>query len=49
MRRRSVKNAIGANRREEYRKVAELFLRCDTVAQAHKMSAMVLGCPVRFI
>ena len=43
----SEKNAIGANRREEYRKVAELFLRCDTVAQAHKMSAMVFGlsCP----
>ena len=43
----SEKNALGANRKEEYRKVAELFLRCDTVAQAHKMSAMVFGlsCP----
>ncbi|MCI5884370.1 MAG: TIGR02677 family protein [Clostridiales bacterium] len=43
----SEKNAIGANRREEYRKVAELFLRCETVGEAHKMSARVFGmaCP----
>ena len=39
----SEKNAFGANRREEYRKVAELFLRCDDVQQAHRMSAMVFG------
>ena len=43
----SEKNALGANRKEEYRKVAELFLRCQDVAEAHKMSAMVFGmeCP----
>ena len=43
----SEKNALGANRKEEYRKVAELFLRCQDVEEAHKMSAMVFGmeCP----
>ena len=43
----SEKNALGANRKEEYRKVAELFLRCQNVEEAHKMSAMVFGmeCP----
>lgn len=39
----SEKNAFGANRREEYRKVAELFLTCSDVQQAHRMSAMVFG------
>ena len=39
----SEKNALGANRREEYRKVAELFLKCEDVQEAHKMSAMVFG------
>ncbi|MCI7108115.1 MAG: TIGR02677 family protein [Agathobacter sp.] len=39
----SEKNAFGANRREEYRKVAELFLKCEDVQQAHRMSAMVFG------
>ena len=33
----------GSNRREEYRKVAELFLKCEDVQQAHRMSAMVFG------
>ena len=43
----SEKNALGANRKEEYRKVAELFLRCQDAEEAHKMSAMVFGmeCP----
>ncbi len=43
----SEKNALGANRKEEYRKVAELFLRCQDVEEAHRMSAMVFGmeCP----
>ena len=27
---------LGANRKEEYRKVAELFLRCQDVEEAHK-------------
>ncbi len=39
----SEKNAIGANRREEYRHVAELFLRCSDLKEAHQMSAMVFG------
>lgn len=39
----SEKNALGANRKEEYRKVAELFMRCEDVTEAHKMSAMVFG------
>ncbi len=39
----SEKNALGANRREEYRKVAEIFLRCSDINEAHRMSAMVFG------
>ncbi len=39
----SEKNALGANRREEYRRVAEIFLRCEDMRQAHKLSAMVFG------
>ena len=39
----SEKNALGANRKEEYKKIAELFMKCDDVAEAHKMSAMVFG------
>ena len=39
----SEKNALGANRREEYRKTAELFLRCKDMDEAHKMAAMVFG------
>ena len=39
----SEKNAMGANRREEYRKVAELFMKCEDIGEAHKMSAMVFG------
>lgn len=43
----SEKNALGANRREEYRKVAEIFLKCEELSEAQKMSAMVFGleCP----
>ena len=37
----SEKNALGANRKEEYRKVAELFLRCQNVEEAHKMITKV--------
>ena len=44
----SEKNALGANRREEYRKVAELFLRCEDTAEAHKMSAMIFGLEKTF-
>ncbi len=39
----SEKNALGANRKEEYKKVAEIFLQCRDVKEAHKMSAMVFG------
>lgn len=39
----SEKNAVGGNRREEYRKVAEIFLQCETLEEAQKMSAMVFG------
>ncbi len=39
----SEKNALGANRREEYRKMAEIFLKCETMEQAHEMAAMVFG------
>ena len=39
----SEKNALGANRREEYRKVAEIFMKCEDISEAHKMSAMVFG------
>ena len=39
----SEKNALGANRREEYRKVAEIFLKCEDLSEAQKMSAMVFG------
>lgn len=39
----SEKNALGANRKEEYKKTAELFLRCNDLSEAHKMSAMVFG------
>lgn len=44
----SEKNALGANRREEYRKVAEIFLKCKDMNEAHKMSAMISGWSVRF-
>ena len=39
----SEKNAVGGNRREEYRKVAEIFLQCENLEEAQKMSAMVFG------
>lgn len=39
----SEKNALGANRREEYRRTAEIFLKCENMKQAHCLSAMVFG------
>lgn len=39
----SEQNALGVNRREEYRKVAELFLACEDLSQAHCMAAAVFG------
>ncbi|KIR02123.1 hypothetical protein P261_00937 [Lachnospiraceae bacterium TWA4] len=39
----SEKNALGANRKEEYRKIASIFMDCENVEEAHKMAAMVFG------
>ncbi len=36
-------NNMGANRREEYAKVATVFLKCQDINEAHRMSAMVFG------
>ena len=33
----------GANRREEYRKLAGTFARCRDIGEAHKLAAMVFG------
>lgn len=33
----------GANRKEEYRKLASMFARCQNVNEAHKLSAVVFG------
>ena len=43
----SERSTYGANRREEYRKVASVFLKCGSISQAHEMAAMVFGveCP----
>lgn len=38
----------GANRKEEYRHIATLFEQCDTLQEAHKMSAMVFGADTCF-
>ena len=39
----SERSTYSANRREEYRKVASVFMKCPSLAEAHKMSAMVFG------
>src|SRR5699024_11262843 len=39
----SERNALGANRKEEYRKAASIFMACEDVRQAHKMAAMIFG------
>ncbi|MDR1530837.1 MAG: TIGR02677 family protein [Clostridiales bacterium] len=33
----------GASRKDEYRKIFGMFMSCDSMAQAHKLSAMVFG------
>lgn len=33
----------GANRREEYRKLADMFAGCENIGEAHKLSAVVFG------
>lgn len=35
--------AMGANRKEEYKKIASIFLKCQKLEDAHTMSAMVFG------
>lgn len=39
----SERSSFGANRREEYRKTAEIFMECTELSKAHKLSAMVFG------
>lgn len=39
----SEQNNSGANRREEYRKLAELFAGCRDIDEAHKLSSVVFG------
>ena len=39
----SEQNNSGANRREEYRKLAGMFARCRDIDEAHKLAAMVFG------
>ena len=39
----SEQSSSGANRREEYRKLADMFARCDEIDEAHKLSAAVFG------
>lgn len=36
-------NNQGANRREEYKKLAEVFYRCENINKAHQLSANVFG------
>lgn len=35
--------SFGANRKEEYRQVAQVFLKCKQVQEAHKLSSVVFG------
>lgn len=35
--------SMGANRKEEYKKLAQVFLGCAGVEEAHRLSAMVFG------
>ena len=44
----SEKNALGANRKEEYKKVAQIFMKCNDISEAHKMSAMIFGIEKTF-
>lgn len=32
-----------ANRKEEYKKLSEMFLKCETIEEAHKLSGLVFG------
>ena len=37
---------MGANRKEEYRKLAGMFFKCSNVSEAHKLSAVVFGVEI---
>lgn len=39
----SEQNNRGANRREEYRKLAGMFAGCESIHEAHRLSAVVFG------
>ena len=39
----SERNSLGANRRDEYAKIAAIFMQCEGIEEAHKLSAMVFG------
>lgn len=39
----SEQNNRGANRREEYRKLSRLFAGCESIYEAHRLSAIVFG------
>ena len=39
----SERNAFGANRRDEYAKIAAVFMHCKNIGEAHRLSAMVFG------
>ncbi len=34
---------LGANRKEEYRKLSEMFYNCESLNEAHKLSSLVFG------
>ena len=36
----------GANRREEYYKIAQMFSKCETIEEAHRLSSYVFGIEV---
>lgn len=36
-------SSSSSNRREEYRKMAEMFWKCDDIGEAHRLSACVFG------
>ena len=33
----------GSNRREEYKKVAQMFAKCRNISEAHRLAAAVFG------
>lgn len=35
--------SYGANRKEEYRQIAQVFLKCKNIQEAHKLSSVVFG------